>query len=46
MWVKITLLVIIAVILLFILYNRDKKAYDECMINYNDKNFCNILVEW
>ena len=49
-WVKVTLsiIVIASIILTTIsLANRDKKAYDECLIeNNNNVNFCNRLVEW
>ena len=49
-WVKVTLsiIVIASIILTTIsLANRDKKAYEECLIeNNNDVNYCHRLIEW
>lgn len=49
-WVKVTLsiIVITSIILTTIsLANRDKKAYEECLIkNNNNTNYCNRLLEW
>ena len=49
-WVKVTLSIIVmaSIILTTIsLANRDKKSYEECLIETNnDVNFYNRLIEW